>query len=99
MSPGDRRDHRGQFFDPASMKELEASYEKVKAEISAQYAIGYVSTNQRADGSWRKFEIRIVGPERKDLRLRSRKGYFAPYREGGDDGVPAGRASRGGSRR
>jgi Ca-activated chloride channel family protein len=89
----------GQFFDPTSMKELEASYEKVKAEISAQYAIGYISTNQRADGSWRKVEIRVVGPERKDLRLRSRKGYFAPYREGGDGDVPAGRTSRGGSRR
>jgi Ca-activated chloride channel family protein len=88
----------GQFFDPSSMKDLEASYGKVKAEIGAQYSIGYLSTNQRADGSWRKVEIKIVGPERKDLKLRSRRGYFAPYREGGDVLLPSG-AARGGAPR
>jgi Ca-activated chloride channel family protein len=81
----------GQFFDPTSKKDLESSYEKVKAEIDAQYAIGYVSSNPRTDGAWRKVEVKVVGENRRDLRLRSRKGYFAPYRPGGDAGsaVPA----------
>ncbi len=82
----------GQFFLPSSMKDLEAAYEKIKSEISAQYSIGYLSTNDRADGSWRKVEIRIVGPARKDVKLRARQGYFAPYREGGDGNTAAGRA-------
>jgi Ca-activated chloride channel family protein len=89
----------GQFFDPTSMKDLEASYDKVKAEIGAQYSIGYLSTNQRADGSWRKVEIKVVGPEHKDLRLRSRKGYFAPYREGGNGPLASGGAWGGALRR
>jgi Ca-activated chloride channel family protein len=89
----------GQFFVPTSMKDLEASYEKIKSEISAQYSIGYLSTNERADGTWRKVEIRIVGPARKDVRLRARQGYFAPYREGGDGGAATGRANRADSRR
>ena len=76
----------GQFFDPASPKDLESSYARVKAEIDAQYAIGYLSSNPRADGAWRKVEIKLVGADRKDLRLRARKGYFAPYREGGAAG-------------
>jgi Ca-activated chloride channel family protein len=79
----------GQFFDPTSKKDLESSYEKVKAEIDAQYAIGYESSNPRTDGAWRKVEVRVVGENRKDLRLRSRKGYFAPYRPGGDAGPAA----------
>jgi Ca-activated chloride channel family protein len=74
----------GQFFLPSSMKEIEASYEKVKEEIGAQYSLGYLSSNQRADGSWRKVEIKLARPGLKDLRIRTRKGYFAPYRTEGD---------------
>ena len=52
-------------------------YEKVVGEIRAQYTIGYVSTNDRADGAWRKVDLRLATG--KDLRLRARKGYFAPH--------------------
>jgi Ca-activated chloride channel family protein len=65
----------GQAFFPSSVKELDAMYEKVVAEIRAQYTIGYVSTNDRTDGAWRQVEVRL--PAGKDLRLRARKGYFA----------------------
>ena len=30
------------------------------------------------DGTWRKVEIKVKRP---DVKLRSRKGYFAPYKE------------------
>jgi hypothetical protein len=55
-------------------------YEKVVAEIRAQYTLGYHSTNDRADGAWRKVEIRVARKDGRDYRLRSRKGYFAPYK-------------------
>lgn len=64
----------GQAFFPTSVKELDTAYDSVIGQIRAQYTLGYVSTNQRADGTWRKVEIRV----RKDLRVRARKGYFAP---------------------
>ena len=67
----------GQAFFPTSVKELDSVYEKVVAQIRAQYLLGYVSTNDRADGSWRKVEIKVT---RKDCRVRGRRGYFAPAR-------------------
>jgi Ca-activated chloride channel family protein len=67
----------GQAFFPASVKELDRVYEKVLAEIRAQYTMGYLSTNDKTDGAWRKVEVRVV---RKDLRVRSRRGYFAPFK-------------------
>ena len=46
---------------PRSVKELDRMYEKVVAEIRAQYTIGYVSTNDKTDGAWRKVEIKVDG--------------------------------------
>jgi Ca-activated chloride channel homolog len=70
----------GQAFFPTVVKELDGVYEKVVAEIRAQYTVGYVAANTKADGSWRRVELKIVRKDGKDLRVRSRKGYFAPYR-------------------
>ena len=68
----------GQAFFPNALKDLDAAYEKVLAEIKAQYHLGYVSTNAARDGAWRKVEIKVKRP---DIKLRSRKGYFAAYKE------------------
>jgi Ca-activated chloride channel family protein len=70
----------GQAFFPASVKELDSVYEKVVAEIRAQYTLGYLSTNPKTDGAWRKVDAKIVGRDGKDLRVRSRRGYFAPFK-------------------
>lgn len=70
----------GQAFFPASMKELDKVYERVLAEIRAAYTIGYLSTNTKADGAWRKVSVRLNKPGVRGARLRSRMGYFAPYR-------------------
>lgn len=67
----------GQAFFPMAMKEVESAYDKVLAEIKGQYHLGYQSTNAARDGKWRKVEIKL---KRSDLRVRSRKGYFAPYK-------------------
>ena len=50
---------------------------KVLAEIKGQYHVGYLSTNTAKDGAWRKVDIRVKRP---DARVRTRKGYFGPYR-------------------
>ena len=70
----------GTAFFPGGVKDLNRIYEQVLGEIQAQYTIGYVSTNEKADGSWRKVEIKITCPDSKDLRVRARKGYYAPSR-------------------
>ena len=68
----------GQAFFPTSVKELDGVYEKVVAQIRAQYTVGYLSTNEKTDGGWRKVDVKTT---RKDLRTRSRRGYFAPFRK------------------
>jgi Ca-activated chloride channel family protein len=68
----------GRAFFPTAGKELDSVYEKVLGEIRAQYTLGYVSTNEKTDGKWRKFEVRV---KRHDLRTRARRGYFAPLRK------------------
>ena len=65
---------------PTSVKELDTIYEQLAAEIRAGYTLGYVSTNGKPDGTWRKVEIRLTRSNVKDVRVRSRQGYFAPYR-------------------
>jgi Ca-activated chloride channel family protein len=70
----------GQAFFPTSLKELEKMYEKILGEIAARYSIGYLSTNQRMDGNWRDVRIRLLRPELKDVKIRTRAGYYAPYK-------------------
>ena len=71
----------GQAFFPQSVKSLDSVYDKVLAEIRAQYTLGYLSTNNRTDGAWRKVEIKVVRANSRDHRVRSRKGYYGLYRK------------------
>ena len=41
---------------PYSAEQLEAVYDKIVDELSARYTVGYLSTNERADGRWRDVE-------------------------------------------
>jgi Ca-activated chloride channel family protein len=72
----------GQAFFPSNIKELDKIYEKIQREIAARYSLGYLSTDTRADGAWRKVEIKVKRPDLKGAKLRTRTGYFAPYRPG-----------------
>ena len=69
----------GKAFFPTSLKALDDIYEKVVAEVRAQYTLGYVSANTRTDGAWRKVEVKVR--DRRDVTLRARKGYFAAYKK------------------
>ena len=72
----------GQAFFPVSLKDLDKVYDGIQREIAARYSLGYVSTNTRMDGAWRKVEVRLKRPDLKNAKIRTRPGYFAPYREG-----------------
>ena len=67
----------GQAFFPTDVKQLDEVYGKVVAQIRAQYTLGYLSTNDKMDGRWRKVEVKTT---RKDLRTRARRGYYAVKR-------------------
>ncbi len=71
----------GLAFFPMSLKEIDKAYDRVVAELEGRYMLGYISTNTKMDGTWRPVEIRLTRPELRNSKLRTRKGYFAPYRE------------------
>jgi Ca-activated chloride channel family protein len=71
----------GQAFFPTTMKDIEAAYDKVVAQIRAQYSLAYTSTNTKQDGAWRKVEIKVSRNDLKGTKILARRGYFAPYQE------------------
>ncbi len=71
----------GQAFFPTTMKDIEAAYDKVVAQIRAQYSLAYTSTNTKQDGAWRKVEIKVSRPDLKGTKILARRGYFAAYQE------------------
>jgi Ca-activated chloride channel family protein len=73
----------GVAFFPSRVGDLARIYEQIVGEVRAQYTIGYLSTNEKADGAWRKVEIRITRPDAKGLRVRSRRGYYAALKPSG----------------
>jgi len=70
----------GQAYFPGVAKDLDGVFDKIEQELSARYSLGYVSTNLRTDGAWRGVEIKLLRPELKGVKLRTRSGYFAPYK-------------------
>jgi Ca-activated chloride channel homolog len=77
----------GRAIFPSSLKQIDEAYDRIVDEIRSQYSIGYVSTDSRQDGRWRPVQVRLVKPEHKNLRVRTRQGYYAPAKsEGGSGG-------------
>ncbi len=71
----------GQAYFPGVAKDLDGVFEKIRAELAARYSLGYLSTDTRTDGAWRPVEIKLLRKDLKGVRLRTRSGYFAPYKE------------------
>ena len=66
----------GQVHFPNSLSELDTVYARVAEELRTQYTLGYVSSNKRRDGKWRRIVVRV--PDRDDLQIRHKIGYYAP---------------------
>ena len=70
------RETGGQAFFPAQLQELDGVYDRIAEEMRTQYSLGYVPTNQRRDGRYRRIVVRI--PSRDNVILRYKLGYFGP---------------------
>jgi Ca-activated chloride channel homolog len=66
----------GQVFFPASLNELESVYDRIAEELRTQYSVGYVSSNRRLDGKWRRIVVRV--PDRESITVRHKLGYYGP---------------------
>jgi Ca-activated chloride channel family protein len=80
-TPGDKllkrlaEDTGGQAIYPFKTEELEDSFRQINQELRSQYSLGYLSRNEKRDGTYRKVEIKVA---EKGLRLNYRRGYYAP---------------------
>lgn len=70
----------GQAYFPGGAKDLDGVFEKIREELAGRYTLGYLSSDPRTDGSWRPVEIKLLRNDLKGVRLRTRTGYFAPYK-------------------
>lgn len=66
----------GAAFLPERFEDLDSIFRQIAAELQAQYLLGYYSTDEKADGGFRKIAVSV--PSRADLRVRARQGYYAP---------------------
>lgn len=60
------------FRNPA---DILGGIERVAHELQAYYLIGYVPTNGKHDGKFRKIQVEVRRP---GVQVRARKGYYAP---------------------
>lgn len=70
------RETGGQVFFPNSLSELDTVYDRIAEELRTLYSVGYVSSNTRRDGKWRRIVVRV--PDREGLTVRHKLGYYAP---------------------
>lgn len=70
----------GAAFYPGRKEELEKIYARILDELNARYTLGYVSTNSRKDGTFRKVQVKVRAPQAAGVKVRTRPGYFAPIR-------------------
>jgi Ca-activated chloride channel family protein len=65
----------GRAFFPFQMREVSDAFLSIQEELRSQYAIGYRPADFATNGRYRTIEILA---QDKGLKVRTRKGYYAP---------------------
>ncbi|MGH9949553.1 MAG: VWA domain-containing protein [Pyrinomonadaceae bacterium] len=65
----------GRFVSSPGGSQMREAFEQIVAELGNQYTLGYQPKNSVQDGKWRAIALRVA---RKNLIIRTRKGYNAP---------------------
>src|SRR3989344_781955 len=74
----------GEAFFPRFTGEFRSIFQNISNSLRNQYSLGYLSSNAKRDGKFRKVEIKVkkMLPDQKGkmqkLAARHRKGYYAP---------------------
>jgi len=67
----------GKVFPIGDLSEARAAFKQVADEIGTKYSLGYYSSNEKRDGSFRKIRVDVKGMP-LGTKVRSREGYTAP---------------------
>ena len=68
----------GSYAFGDNLQQLDELYDKLLEELFSQYTLGYVSTNSKQNGKYRKIRVEV---DREDVKVRARRGYFGPAPE------------------
>jgi Ca-activated chloride channel homolog len=66
----------GKAFFPFQIREVANSFAEIQDELRSQYAVSYKPADLKYDGHYRTIEI--VANDRKNLHVRSRRGWYSP---------------------
>ena len=66
----------GRAFFPFQIRDVANDFAEIQDELRSQYAVSYKPADFKADGHFRTIEI--VVSDRKNFRVRARRGYYAP---------------------
>ncbi|GAC1671753.1 MAG: hypothetical protein NVS9B4_27050 [Candidatus Acidiferrum sp.] len=65
----------GRVISVSSEKRLMEAFDEISDELRSQYTLGYYPTNASRDGKFRKIKVETSN---RDLKVLTRKGYYAP---------------------
>jgi Ca-activated chloride channel homolog len=66
----------GRAFFPFQIRDVANAFAEIQDELRSQYAVSYKPADFKSDGHYRTIEI--VASDRKNFRVRARRGYYAP---------------------
>ncbi len=66
----------GRAFFPFQLREVADAFAQIQDELRSQYSVSYKPADFKYDGHYRSIEI--VANDRKNLKVRSRRGWYAP---------------------
>jgi Ca-activated chloride channel homolog len=66
----------GRAFFPFQLNDVANAFVEIQDELRSQYALSYNPSDLRADGHYHTIDI--LAQNHKGLRVRSRRGYYAP---------------------
>lgn len=67
----------GKVFPIADLSEARLAFKRVAEEIGTKYSLGYYSSNEKRDGTYRKIKVEVKGLP-SGTQIRAREGYTAP---------------------
>nr|MDQ3806500.1 VWA domain-containing protein [Acidobacteriota bacterium] len=65
----------GAIYAPQTRADYEEAFQQIAADLRQQYVLSYYPAGDSADGRFHTFTLRVAA--RPDLRVRTRKGYYA----------------------
>ena len=77
----------GRAFFPFQISEVANAFAEIQDELRSQYAISYKPAELKYDGHYRTIEI--VARDSKNLRVRSRRGWYSPLPSSASAGTTA----------